>query len=73
MSKKIPKTLRELNLVDRFLFDAAMEVPHVYETLVGILLEKEMYFLDVVQTEKEFRVSPQLRSNRLDVKYKRNK
>ncbi len=72
MSKKIPKTLRELNLVDRFLFDAAMEVPHVYETLVGILLEKEMYFLDVVQTEKEFRVSPQLRSIRLDVKYKRN-
>lgn len=67
MSKKIPKTLQELNLVDRFLFDEAMEVPQVYETVVGILLEDEYHFLDEVHTEKEFRVSPGLRSIRLDV------
>lgn len=29
MSKKIPKTLQELNLVDRFLFDEVMEIPQV--------------------------------------------
>ena len=54
MSKKIPKTLQELNLVDRFLFDEAMEIPRVYETVVGILLERKLRFLDEVQTEKEF-------------------
>lgn len=67
MSKKIPKTLQELNLVDRFLFDEVMELPQVYETVVGILLESEFHFLDEVQTEKEFRISPELRSIRLDV------
>lgn len=67
MSKKLPKTLQELNLTDRFLFDSAMEEPKVYETMLEILLEKQVHLLDAVHTERELRVSPLLRSIRLDV------
>ena len=60
-------SLQDLNLVDRFLFDEVMEVPGMYQTTVNILLENNVTLLDRVQTEKEFRVSPILRSVRLDV------
>ena len=61
------RSLQDLNLVDRFLFDETMEVPGMYQMTVNILLENNATLLDRVQTEKEFRVSPVLRSVRLDV------
>ena len=61
------RSLQDLNLVDRFLFDETMEVPGMYQIVVNILLENKVTLLDRVQTEKEFRISPELRSVRLDV------
>ena len=62
------KTLLDgMNLTDRFLFDAAMEDPEAYSVMINILLEKEIELLDKVETEKELRVSPELRAVRLDV------
>lgn len=61
------RSLQDLNLVDRFLFDETMEVPGMYQIMVNILLENKVTLLDRVQTEKEFRISPELRSVRLDV------
>lgn len=61
------RSLQDLNLMDRFLFDETMEVPGMYQIMVNILLENKVTLLDRVQTEKELRVSPELRSVRLDV------
>ena len=62
------KTLLDgMNLTDRFLFDAAMEDPEAYSVMINILLEKEIELLDKVETEKELRVSPELRAVGLDV------
>lgn len=61
------KALKDLNLVDRFLFDETMEIPELYQMTVSIILENEIELLDSAQTEKELRVSPGLRSVRLDV------
>ena len=61
-----PRPLQELNLVDRFLFDELMDVPGMYEKVLTILLENKVTLLNA-QTEKEFRVSPGLRSVRMDV------
>lgn len=59
--------LAELNLVDKFLFDEVMEDTRVYEAIVSILLENEVRLLAKTETEKELRVSSQLRAVRLDV------
>lgn len=59
--------LEELNLVDRFLFDETMESKEAYQAAVSILLENEVELLGYPETEKEFRVSPELRQIRLDV------
>lgn len=67
MAQNEPNSLQDLNLVDRFLFDEVMEVPGMYQITVNILLENKVVLLDRVQTEKEFRISPKLRSVRLDV------
>ena len=67
MNNEAKTPLEELNLTDRFLFAEAMDEPEVYETVVGILLEDEIELLDHTQTEKELRVSPELRAVRLDV------
>ena len=67
VSQEEPTRLEELNLVDRFLFDETMESPQAYEALVSILLENEVHLLNLTETEKELRISPQLRSIRLDV------
>lgn len=61
------KALKDLNLVDRFLFDETMEIPELYQMTVSIILENEIELLDRAQTEKELRISPGLRSVRLDV------
>ena len=67
MENKVVTKLEDLNLVDRFLFDEVMEDGECYEAMVSILLENEIHLLTRPQTEKELRISPQLRQVRLDV------
>lgn len=59
--------LEKLNLLDKFLFDEAMEDKETYQAVLSILLENEVEILEKPETEKELRVSPQLRQVRLDV------
>lgn len=63
----VNRKLESLNLLDKFLFDEAMEDSETYQTAVSILLENEVELLERTETEKEFRVSPELRQVRLDV------
>lgn len=67
MNNVVKTPLEELNLTERFLFAETMDEPDAYEAMVGILLENEIELLEQTQTEKELRVSPQLRTVRLDV------
>ena len=67
MTQNAKTILDRLNLSDRFLFDETMEDPEAYSATVSILLEREIDLLTRVETEKELRVSPELRSIRLDV------
>ena len=67
MTEKTVTKLEQLNLVDRFLFSETMEDKDAYQAAVSILLENEIDLLDSPETEKELRVSPQLRQIRLDV------
>lgn len=59
--------LESLNLTDRFLFDEVMEDTQSCQALIRILLENEISLLTRPQTEKELRLSPELRQVRLDV------
>lgn len=61
------KLLSELNLTDRFLFAQVMEDAEAYQAFVSILLEEDVRFPSRTQTEKELRISPDLRAARLDV------
>lgn len=66
--EQAPKTLKELTLLDRFLFDQTMEQPEAHEAVLQIILGKEnLHLLTPAQTEKELRTAPWLRSIRLDV------
>lgn len=67
MTQNVTTKLEKLNLTDRFLFDETMEDLEAYEATVNILLENETELLSRPETEKEFRVSPELRAIRLDV------
>ena len=67
MAQNVTTKLEDLNLTDRFLFDETMENREAYEATVSILLENEIELLERPETEKEFRVSPELRAIRLDV------
>lgn len=67
MVENVITKLENLNLADRFLFDEVMEDTQSYQDLVSILLENEISLLTRPQTEKELRLSPQLRQVRLDV------
>ena len=67
MAENVVTKLEKLNLVDRFLFDETMEDREAYQAAVSILLENEIDLIDRPETEKELRVSPQLRQIRLDV------
>lgn len=67
MVKNVATKLDELNLVDKFLFDETMENTECYQAVINILLENETELLERPETEKELRVSPQLRQVRLDV------
>lgn len=61
------KKLDDLNLMDKFLFDATMEHVEAYEAALSILMENEIYLLEKPETEKELRLSPDIRQVRLDV------
>ncbi len=67
MTQDVKTKLDKMNLVDKFLFDEVMDCDEAYEDAVSILLEREIHLLTPSQTEKELRVSPQLRAARLDV------
>lgn len=62
------KTLKELTLLDKFLFDQTMDIPEAHEALLQIIFQTEkIHLLSPAQTEKEFRTAPWLRSIRVDV------
>ncbi len=67
MQNNVITKLNDLNLIDRFLFSETMEDRDAYQAAVSILLEKEIALLEKPETEKELRVSPDLRQVRLDV------
>ncbi len=64
MEKNVVTKLEDLNLINRFLFDEVMEDRESYQ---AILLGEDIQLLDEPETEKELRVSPELREIRLDV------
>lgn len=66
MVSNVTTKLDQLNLVDKFLFDEIMEDIDSYCAVVSILLENEIELIRKPETEKELRVSPQLRQIRLD-------
>ena len=49
------KELRELNLLDRFLFAEAIEDPETMELILEIILGKDIVLKYLPQTEKEQR------------------
>lgn len=62
------KTLKELTLLSKFLFDQTMDMPEAHEAALRIILsEQNLKLMNPAQTEKEFRTAPWLRSIRLDV------
>lgn len=65
--KSSMKLLSDLTLMDRFLFACAMEDPVILQTVLEIILNKDIHLMEQGQTEKELRTTPWLRSVRLDV------
>ncbi|MCD7922347.1 MAG: Rpn family recombination-promoting nuclease/putative transposase [Clostridiales bacterium] len=61
------KSLRELTLLDRFLFNETMEIPENMQALLEIILGKEIVLKYLPQSEKEQRISPLSRFVKLDV------
>ena len=62
------KQLKDLTLLDKFLFDETMDHPEAHEALLQIILGWEgLKLVPPSQTEKEFRTMPWLRSIRVDV------
>lgn len=67
MAQKRRRTLEELNLLDRFLFDETMEDAGTYQNVLEIILGHEIDLKDNSQSEKEIRTIPAFRGIRLDV------
>jgi predicted transposase/invertase (TIGR01784 family) len=65
--KQDMKPLRDLNLTSRFLFDEVMEDREAHRDALSIIFGREIPLLDYSKTEQELRVSPLLRSIRMDV------
>ena len=65
--KKNIVPLKDLNLTSRFLFDEVMEDPQIQKEMLSIILGREIPLLEQSESEKEFRVSPLIRSVRMDV------
>lgn len=59
--------LKDLNLTNRFLFDEVMEDLDTHQDALSIIFGTDIPLLLQNETEKELRVSPLLRSIRLDV------
>lgn len=59
--------LKDLNLTNRFLFDEVMEEPQTQQEVLSIILGRDISLLSRNETEKELRVSPLVRSIRMDV------
>ena len=59
--------LKDLNLTDRFLFDEVMEDAQTQQDFLSIIFGREIPLLSHAETEKELRVSPSVRSIRMDV------
>ena len=59
--------LKELNLTSRFLFDEVMEDPQAQQDMLSIIFGREIPVLQQNETEKEFRLSPLIRSVRMDI------
>lgn len=59
--------LKDLNLTDRFLFDEVMEDAQTQQDFLSIIFGREIPLLSRAETEKELRVSPSVRSIRMDV------
>lgn len=59
--------LSDLNLTDRFLFDEVMEDPQTHQDALSIIFGREVPLLSQNETEKELRVSTDVRSVRMDV------
>ena len=59
--------LSDLNLTDRFLFDEVMEDPQAHQDALSIIFGHTVPLLTQNETEKELRVSPAIRSIRMDV------
>lgn len=64
---KILKSLKDLTLLDRFLFSEFMEDPQNLEAVLEIILGREILLRYLPHTEKEQRNSPLHRYIRLDV------
>ena len=67
MSKKQLMPLSQLNLTDRFLFYEVMEDPQAHQAALRIIFGRDISLLGSAETEKELRVSPAIRSIRMDV------
>lgn len=59
--------LKDLNLTSRFLFDEVMDDPQTHQDVLSIIFGRDIPLLDKAETEKELRVSPLVRSIRMDV------
>lgn len=64
---KPKKELKDLNLMDRFLFAEAADDTEFMETLLGIIFDTEIHLLHPPQTEKEERNAFSQKQIRLDV------
>ncbi len=60
------KDLKDLNLLDRFLFAEAMEDPQNMRDVLEIILGKDVVLKHLPQTEKEARISPAYRFAKVD-------
>lgn len=67
MATKEKRKLKDLNLLDKFLFDEAMEDKENMKTLLDIILGQDTKLKYPTQTEKERRASNDKRQIRLDV------
>ena len=61
--------LKDLNLTDRFLFDMVMEDLQTQQDVLSIIFGRDIPLLSQGETEKEFRVSPSVRSIRMDAMF----
>ncbi len=61
------KALKDLNLIDRFLFAEVMDDPEAVQDALSIILGQDIRLISPSQTEKEHRVSPLSKSIRMEL------